>query len=417
MTTAMTGNLLIVDDDASVRHALQRLLRREGYRIYTAGDAADAERILDQDAIDVILCDQDMPGKTGIEFLREASTKYPHQRRLMISGRFQSTDVAHAMDAGAIHKFMMKPWDDAILKADIRASFRQVMSNFAAASGYGPRSMDEPESSPNQHEKSWAALAEDRQLSRELHSAASDGSLSLAYQPQINLIDESVCGFEALLRWTSTTGPIGPGHFIALAERGGSISKLTHWVIREVCHRANRLHKEWNSTRISLNVSPIDLRDDALVHHIEAMLERYSIPEDSLQIEVTESQALKCDDAMLSRLTRLTDIGISLAIDDFGAGATTLSYLADLPFKTLKLDHSLTQQLTNPKGSAVVQKILEMARCLGMKATIEGIETEEQAKLARSLGADAAQGYYFSKPMPMEDVQKWISAHPTGLQQ
>lgn len=98
MTTATTGNILIVDDEASVRHAVERRLRKEEYEIYSAGDAADADKILDQDPIDVILCDQDMPGRTGIDFLLDAAKKHPHQRRLMISGRFQSGDVARAIE-------------------------------------------------------------------------------------------------------------------------------------------------------------------------------------------------------------------------------------------------------------------------------------------------------------------------------
>ncbi len=418
MTTATAGSLLIVDDEPSVRHALERLLRREGYEIHSAADAADADRILNAKPIDVILCDQDMPGVTGIEFLLKAAQQYPHQRRLMISGRFQSGDVAKAMDAGAIHKFMMKPWDDAILKADIRASFRQIMTDFAAGTGHDTHGGNERREAANlPDDGAWVQFEEDRRLSRELHSAAADGSLSLAYQPQIRLRDDTVCGFEALLRWTATSGPVGADRFIGLAERGGSISKLTHWVFREVCHRTRQWLNGWPDARVALNVSPVDLRDDALIDHVAAMLERYAIPATAIQVEVTESQALKCDDTMLARLTKLADIGMNLAIDDFGAGATTLSYLAGLPFAILKLDRSLTQQLTDDKGFRVVQKVLEMAHCLGMKTTVEGIETAEQAGLARSLGADTAQGFHFARPGTRQDVQRWIAAGCSGVPQ
>lgn len=407
MNSDTARNLLIVDDESSVRRALARLLRKEGYSIFLAENAENADRILTEDSIDVILCDQDMPGRAGIDFLREAAKKFPDQRRLMISGRFQSTDVAQAMDTGAIHKFMMKPWDDAILKADIRAAFRQIMKDY----GNGQESQSETPS------EAWESFAKDRQLSRELHSAAADGSLSMVYQPQIALKDESIVGFEALLRWNSSTGPVGADHFIRLAERGGSMSKITHWVFREVCHRTQKWLSDWRGGRIGLNVSPVDLRDDRLLEHVEAMLERYEIPTSALQVEVTESEALNCDDAMLARLNRLGNLGISLAVDDFGAGATTLAYLADLPFSTLKIDRSLTLQLTDEKGFAVVQKVLEMAQCLEMKTTIEGVETKEHADLARSLGADIAQGYYYSKPRPMEDVEDWISSGCKGMLQ
>ena len=409
VSTATTGTLLIVDDEAPVRRSLERLLRTEGYQIYSAPDAEAANRILAADAIDVIVCDQDMPGQKGTDFLRDAANKYPQQRRIMISGRFQSDDVAVAMDAGAIHKFMMKPWDDAILKADIRAAFRQLMTDLARRD---PQSRDSELSVQDP-----AGAAEDRQLTRELFSAASDGSLALEYQPQVNLATGTVCGFEALLRWRASIGPIRPDRFIALAERSGSIGKLTHWVICEACFRAQRWRSQWQDARIGLNVSPIDLRDESVIAYLERTLDRTDLSPSAIQIEITESHAANARPETSRMLTRLADIGVSLAIDDFGAGATSLSYLADLPFSSLKLDRSLTKQLGTEKGQAVVQKILEMARSLEMSATIEGIETAQQAELARELGADVAQGYFFSKPLPRDSIEQWAASGAEGLPQ
>ena len=413
--TFVAGNLLIVDDDPSVRRAFKRLLRKEDYAIHDASSAEDAKRILSTTAIDVIVCDQDMPGTTGIEFLSDIASKYPDQRRLMLSGRFQSREVASAMDVGAIHKFMMKPWDDAILKADIRASFRQIMTSYNAQTrGVRARTQVNQNTRLTEQQRSWADYAQERILSRELHSAASDGSLSLVYQPQICLHEDTVNGFEALLRWRAKSGPVGAARFIELAERNGSISALTRWVVREACHQVNQWCDRWHDARVALNVSPVDLHDDKLVDFIESTFSRYAISPNLLQIEVTESQALNCNDAMFQRLTRLAEMGSSLAIDDFGAGATALSYIADLPFSTLKLDRSLTRQITSPKGQTVIQKVLEMARCLNMKTTMEGIETEEEANLARSLGADTAQGYFYSKPRPLSDVQHWLDTGRGG---
>lgn len=407
MAAPCTGNLLIVDDEPSVRRALERLLRAEGYVIHSAPDAAAAERILDTDAVDVIICDQDMPGRSGIEFLSAAARRFPQQRRLMISGRFQSDEVARAIDSGAIHKFMMKPWDDAILKADLRASFRQIMESYAAdGSSY--------ESTTPIGDTSWAKFDEDRELSKELHRAAGNGSLSLQYQPQVDLKNGSICGAEALLRWESSIGSVRPDRFIALAERSGAITMLTHWVLGEVCHRIPQWSSQWPNVRIGLNVSPVDLRDDTFVQYLENLLAGQPIPPSSIQIEVTESQAVNCDNGMLARLDRLAAAGVGLAIDDFGAGATTLSYLTDLPFSTLKLDRSLTQQLDDERGQAVVKKVLEIASCLGMTTTVEGIETEQQADAARRLGADAAQGYFFCKPKAAHEIQDWIVTGQVG---
>ena len=415
MTESSARRLLIVDDDPGVRRALKRLLRKEGYEIHSAEDAESAERVLEQDTIDVILCDQDMPGRKGIDFLKDAAEKYPHQRRLLISGRFQSDEVATAMDAGDIHKFMMKPWDEAILKADIRASFRRIMSDYVSAAAQDT----EPDPASNgrpipDNTAAWTELDESRRMSRELHTAAGDGSLALQYQPQVSLDDESVLGFEALLRWNASTGPVGPERFIALAERGGAMSKLTHWVVGEVCHRAQQWLPLWGDAKIGLNISPIDLKDDALVKHVETTLADHDLQPGSIVIEVTESQALCRDSQTVACLGKLVDLGVGLAIDDFGAGATSLSYIADLPFTTLKLDRSLTRQLEDDKGATVVSKIIEMARELDMQTTIEGIETERQARVARSLGADVAQGYFFSKPQSRNRVDEWIVAGRGG---
>ncbi len=415
MTESSARRLLIVDDDPGVRRALKRLLRKEGYEIHSASDTQSAERVLERDTIDVILCDQDMPGRKGIEFLKDAAKKYPHQGRLLISGRFQSDEVATALDAGDIHKFMMKPWDEAILKADIRASFRRIVSEYANAANQEvpPNSATNGRVSVDDT-AAWTEFDENRRMSRELHTAAGDGSLALQYQPQVGLEDNAILGFEALLRWNASTGPVSPERFIALAERGGAMGKLTHWVVGEVCHRAKQWLPLWNDAKIGLNISPIDLRDDALVNHVETTLAEHGLRPGSIVVEVTESQALCRDTQTLTRLGRLADLGVGLAIDDFGAGATSLSYIADLPFTTLKLDRSLTQQLEDDKGATVVSKIVEMARDLDMQTIIEGIETEQQAQIARSLGANVAQGYFFSKPQTRNRVSEWIAAGRGG---
>ncbi len=407
MTTM--GTLLIVDDEPSIRRSLERLLRPEGYRIYSAENADAAAEILENDDVDVILCDQDMPGKTGTEFLREAADRYPQQRRLMISGRFQSDDVALAMDAGAIHKFMMKPWDDAILKADVRLSFRQIMSE-VSRDGKIP-------SAPGADGQleGWEDYQEERQLIRELHNAANDGSLNLNYQPQVCLKTGDVCGLEALLRWTASTGPVTPDRFIAIAERSGAMPKLTHWVLCEVVYRAQCWLRDWSSGHISLNVSPSDLLNPGLVDYVEQLLALSDTPASAIQIEVTESEVLDPQSEIVTTLNQLEALGISLAIDDFGAGATSLSYLANLPFSSIKLDRSLTQQLDTQKGVDVVGKVLEMSRCLGMKAVVEGLETREQVRIATDLGADVAQGYYFSKPLTQQTIHAWIQGGANGI--
>ncbi|MFT5446975.1 MAG: EAL domain-containing protein (putative c-di-GMP-specific phosphodiesterase class I) [Gammaproteobacteria bacterium] len=394
------GTLLIVDDEEPVRRALERLLRRDGYKILSAGDAGAAAHLLETTPVDVILCDQDMPGLSGTQFLMETANRYPNQRRMMISGRFQSQDVAEAIDAGAIHKFMMKPWDDNILSADVRASFRQL---FVELQGESVRE------SPIDLQVEWQRFGENRLLTRELHDAPDTASLWLAYQPRVQLEDGSVCGFEALLRWQSSLGAISPARFIGLAEKGGAMSQITRWVVREAVMHASSWAKTAPTLGIGINVSPTDLRDAEFAHFVRDTLAEAGVNVATITIEITESQAPHLTRGMMSVLEQLADLGVCLAIDDFGAGATSLGYLSTLPFRHLKLDRSLVEQLHTEKGKAVVAKILELSHCLGMTTTVEGLETETQFEIARSLGAEIGQGYYFSPPQNVVSVERWLN--------
>lgn len=418
MQKSASGTLLIVDDEPGVRRSLARLMRKEGYEIHSAESAIEAADILAQSSVDIILCDQDMPGQSGTEFLRDIAPKYPHQRRIMLSGRFRSDDVAAALDSGAVHKFMMKPWDDTILKADIRESFRQLMLSVTNEERLGDANdasaTDNP-LSPAVPDVTWGSFNANRELSRELHSAASSGALQLQYQPQVDAQSLCTSGFEALLRWQSSNGPVRPDHFISLAERNGSISKLTRWVINETCYRLSEWQQVWPDIRVGLNVSPIDLRADYLVEFVAEAIKNNPLERSALQIEVTESQALTTDEKTVATLEALSSLGVTLAIDDFGAGATSLSTLASLPFNTLKLDRSLTTQVETQKGEKVIRKILEMCDDLSLKTTVEGVESLEQLQLFQELGATTIQGYYFSPPIDLSDVDSWMKSGATGV--
>ncbi|MEO1037657.1 MAG: EAL domain-containing response regulator [Pseudomonadota bacterium] len=413
MANPCAGTLLIVDDERSVRRSLQRLLRSEGYSILAAADTQGARQILETDDVDVIICDQDMPGESGTTFLLDVASRFPQQRRIMLSGRFQSDDVAVAIDAGAVHRFMMKPWDDAILKADVRASFRQLMAGWEDAQPAHVPAGAAPEVTPSQD--TWQRFNEQRRLSRELHEAASDGSLSLQYQPQIALRTGNVCGVEALLRWNSSTGPVSPGRFIDLAERCGAMTKLSHWVVCETSFRLAEWLALWPGARVAFNMSPSDLKDCSLIDYLARMLDEHSLPPQSIEVEITESQVIDRNADSVAQLQRIAELGVELAIDDFGAGATSIAYLADLPFTTVKLDRSLIEQCATDEGIAVVQKVIEMAHCVDMQTVVEGIETEEQHAIAKSIGADIAQGYFYGRPQSLAPMERWLAGGCVGV--
>ena len=407
MAEASAGTLLIIDDEPSVRRSLQRLLRGEGYRIHQAADTTEARRILEAEIVDVVVCDQDMPGQSGTAFLLEVADKYPQQRRFMLSGRFQSDDVAVAIDAGAVHRFMMKPWDDAILKADIRAAFRQLIADWRGADvGSGPA----PQSSTQVQR-----YFKEQRLSRELHEAASNGSLWLAYQAQVDVQSSTVAGFEALLRWQASTGPVRPDEFIDLAERNGAMAKLSQWVATTACDQLATWRQRWPAARIALNFSPTDLGSDAMIAHLAETIERYALPAEAIEVEITESQMVDTTATVVDRLHALKALGVELAIDDFGAGATSIAYLDQLPFSRIKLDRSLVSRTDTAEGLAVFTKLIELARSLGLATTVEGVESREQADICTELGAGLIQGYYFSRPLQHAAIDTWIDAGTRGL--
>ncbi|MEM7431062.1 MAG: EAL domain-containing response regulator [Pseudomonadota bacterium] len=405
MDIPTAGTLLIVDDEAGVRGALRRLIRSEGYDVVTAADSREALHILESQAVDIIVCDQDLPGRSGTEFFTEIADRFPHQRRILLSGRFRSKDVAAALDDGSAHKFMMKPWDDAILKAEIRESFRHLMTSLNYQERISHLDHTENKGRRVTPDLTWTTFTTNRELGRELYSAAERGELNLRYQPQIDCETRSVSGFESLLRWAPRSGPVSPETFIAIAERSGSISKLTRWVVNEACFRLRRWREYWPSARLAINVSPNDLINSDIVHWVDQAIELNVIPTGSLLVEVTESRALETCRSSRDNLVALSKLGVPLVIDDFGAGATAIASLAQLPFSMLKFDRSLAEQAATPKGATVIRKIIEMCNDLDIRTTVEGVETEEQLERFASLGATTVQGYLYGPPMSAESVE------------
>lgn len=357
---------------------------------------------------------------SGTEFLAQVARDHPHQRRLMLSGRFQSEEVARAMDRGAVHRFMMKPWDDAILKAEVRESFRQLQADLAVDEtleqlGSGLRTQRTESAAHRYRHLTRHSVEQNRLLTRELHKAVRAGRLSLQYQPQVDLCSGEVSGFEGLLRWNSSIGPIGPDRFTALAERSGSITELTGWVVGEVCYRASRWSSARPQIRLSLNVSPLDLRGDSLLQCLQSALAEHRLCAGFIQVEVTESSALDVDGHELDVLNALAKLGVGLAIDDFGAGATSMAYLAQLPFSTVKIDRSLVLQLDTARGRKVMQKLIELCTDLEMHTTVEGVESLAHLDLIKGFGASTVQGYIYSKPLPVDGVEQWLASGGRGV--
>lgn len=241
--------------------------------------------------------------------------------------------------------------------------------------------------------------------------------LTLHYQPQFDLIRQQVIGVEALVRWSHPDiGMVSPLRFIPVAEETGLIHALGAWVMREACHQAMR----WRQAGLSLpliavNVSPLQLRQPDFEDQVVHALIDSGLPAHCLELELTESALMEDTEGMILKLRRIEQMGVRLAIDDFGTGYSSLSYLKRLPIHKLKIDQSFIRSLTSDTDDLIiVSAIIGLGRSLGLRVIAEGVETPEQIELLHQNGCNEAQGYYFSRPLPAQELGRRL-AGPQGF--
>ena len=254
-----------------------------------------------------------------------------------------------------------------------------------------------------------AALRERRRLEQELRAAVEAGGFQLHWQPQRRLADRRLTGFEALLRWLhAERGMIPPDRFIPLAEATGLIVPLGAWVIRTAVQEA----ASWpDGLTCAVNLSVVQLRAEGLVATIAEALAASGLPPQRLELEVTESLLLQEDPHSRRVLAELQALGVSVALDDFGRGWSSLAYLRRFPFNQIKLDRSFLRDLEpDPRVATVVSAILALGSGLGMRVVAEGIETEDQAQRLLALGCEHGQGWHLGRPMPAVQARALIAA-------
>lgn len=238
-------------------------------------------------------------------------------------------------------------------------------------------------------------------------------SLVLQYQPIYNLQTGTITGYEALVRWQQTDGSLMlPGDFIPVAEEIGVIEDIDKWVMMTACSElAMRMQDHQRPLRLSLNVSPKQLRLANYADFVAQQLQLNQLPANLLELEITERVIMQNDDQTLSNIHALGELGVRLSIDDFGTGYSSLSYLQKFPFKTLKIDRSFVDDVChNEPTQRVVDTIISMARSLNMQVVAEGIETEEQYLYLKNQGCDLAQGFFLSHPINGVDIPAQLTA-------
>jgi diguanylate cyclase (GGDEF)-like protein len=249
----------------------------------------------------------------------------------------------------------------------------------------------------------------------DLRRALKRDELRVYYQPIISLGDGELVGFEALVRWQHPSkGLLSPADFLGPAEETGLIIPLGEWVLEQSCRdlrTMNDQRRRPEPLHISVNLSAAQFVHSDFERRLADTLRSTGVAAETLWIEITETTVLDQPDKAEERIRRLRAMGAEVCVDDFGIGYSSLGYLQRFPFSVIKLDRSFIAK-EDPKNAAIVEALIQLARGLGMEVVAEGLETAEQVALLTNLGAEMGQGYYFAKPMPVEDALGMVkSAH------
>ncbi|WP_323132133.1 putative bifunctional diguanylate cyclase/phosphodiesterase [Kineococcus indalonis] len=251
------------------------------------------------------------------------------------------------------------------------------------------------------------AAADRAHLLEDLHGVVERGELEVHYQATVELDGGATEGFEALLRWRHPRrGMVPPLEFVPIAESTGAIVEIGAWVLRTATEQAARWSRErGHPVTIGVNLSAVQVADDAVVDVVADALRASGLPPEQLTLEITESLLVDDFTCTAARLQKLRELGARIAIDDFGTGYSSLSYLRRLPVDIVKIDRSFVSDLAGG-GSAttLVATIVELARSLGLDVIAEGVETEQQAGALRALNCDLAQGYLYARPLSAAQV-------------
>jgi EAL domain-containing protein (putative c-di-GMP-specific phosphodiesterase class I) len=249
------------------------------------------------------------------------------------------------------------------------------------------------------------------QLEVDLHRALERKELELYFQPQFDCRTRALVGAEALLRWHHRSqGMVPPADFIPIAEESGLIVPIGRWVLDEACRHAHAwCEATGRPLSVAVNLSSRQMVDDDIVGAVRESLARHAVVPQSLELEITESAAVTDTEQARGLLNRLAALGVSVSIDDFGVGYSSLSYLRDLPVQRFKIDRSFLVNVPHDAGSTrLVSAMISMARSLEVGLVAEGVETDEQLDFLAEQHCDVAQGYLLGKPLPAPEFMRCL---------
>ena len=254
-----------------------------------------------------------------------------------------------------------------------------------------------------------AKIKRNQEITYKMTDAYKNEEFVVYIQPKVSMNDGKIVGGEALVRWKSPTeGMIPPFHFIPLFEQNGFVTKVDFYVLDKVCKMiSERIKKGKKIIPISVNQSRLHVNDSLYINKIIKTFDKYGVDKEHIIFEVTESAFTENVEDMIDLIHRMTQLGYSVSMDDFGCGYSSLNMLNRLPISELKLDKQFIDD-ESKKSRYIIKSIVALSHGLGISTVCEGVETFEQVQFLQSVGCDVAQGYYYAKPMPMDEFEKMI---------
>jgi len=392
MTGLFRAHVLVLDDEPFMRKLLARLLTNAGFKnVTTCEDGQSALRLVDgtSNPPALILCDLNMPGMDGVEFIRRLVEHGYTGSLILVSGEDERTlqsasklVQAHHIDVlGSLHK----PVSPQMLSA-VLAGWRPMHHAAEAVQGrrYAPERVEE---------------------------AITRGELVNYYQPKVRVATGEVDGVETLVRWRHPQdGLVFPDQFIGVAETHGLINALTHAVLGQALSDVAAWKQAGLALKVAINVSMDNLNALEFPDIVTARAQAAGVSPQSIVLEVTESRLMHDLRAPLEILTRLRLRRFGLSIDDFGTGHSSLSQLRDMPFEELKIDQGFVHGAhSHETNRAIFLASLRLANELGMTSVAEGVEDQADWDFLRQAGCDLAQGYFVARPMPADHVLDWVA--------